>query len=114
MLSTNERPPRVAHVCDDIACKLRGADGLCATLEHKLGSPGTPSVNGQATWHRSPCLGLCERAPAVLFQLAGDAADGTVAPAKVEDIEDRKPEFVSVPPVTRISEGVPKHTQVNI
>ena len=88
MLSTNERPPRVAHVCDDIACKLRGADGLCATLEHKLGSPGTPSVNGQATWHRSPCLGLCERAPAVLFQLAGDAADGTVAPAKVEDIEE--------------------------
>lgn len=33
---------------------------------------------------------------------------------KVEDIEDRKPEFVRVPPVTRISEGVPKHTQVNI
>ena len=88
LLSTSERPPRVAHVCDDIACKLRGADGLCATLEHKLGSPGTPSVNGQATWHRSPCLGLCERAPAVLFQLAGDAADGTVAPAKVEDIEE--------------------------
>ena len=88
LLSTNKRPPRVAHVCDDIACKLRGADELCATLEHKLGSPGTPSVNGQATWHRSPCLGLCERAPAVLFQLAGDAADGTVAPAKVEDIEE--------------------------
>ena len=88
LFSTNERPPRVAHVCDDIACKLRGADGLCATLERKLGPPGTPSVNGQATWHRSPCLGLCERAPAALFQLAGDAADGTVAPAKVEDIEE--------------------------
>ena len=88
LFSTNERPARVAHVCDDIACKLRGADGLCATLERKLGSPGTPSVNGKATWHRSPCLGLCERAPAVLFQLAGDGADGTVAPAKVEDIEE--------------------------
>lgn len=87
LLSTSERPPRVVHVCDDIACKLRGADGLCTTLERKLGSPGTPSVNGQATWYRSPCLGLCERAPAVLFQLAGDAADGTAAPAKVEDIE---------------------------
>ena len=88
LFSTNERPARVAHVCDDIACKLRGADGLCATLERKLGSPGTPSVNGKATRHRSPCLGLCERAPAVLFQLAGDGADGTVAPAKVEDIEE--------------------------
>ena len=31
---------------------------------------------------------------------------------KVEDVEDRKPEFISVPSVTRVSEGVPKHTQV--
>ena len=87
MLSTTAQPPRVAHVCDDIACKLRGADELCATLERTLGPPGTPSANGQATWRRSPCLGLCERAPAVLFQLAGDAADGTVAPAALADIE---------------------------
>ena len=89
MLSTTARPPRVAHVCDDIACKLRGADELCATLERTLGPPGTPSATGQATWLRSPCLGLCERAPAVLFQLAGEngAVDGTVAPAELKDIE---------------------------
>ena len=87
MLSTTPRPPRVAHVCDDIACKLRGADELCATLERTLGPPGTPSANGQATWYRSPCLGLCERAPAALFQLADDEADGTVAPTEVTDIE---------------------------
>ena len=31
---------------------------------------------------------------------------------KVEDVEDRTPEFISVPSVTRVSEGVPKHTQV--
>ena len=88
LLSTTMRPPRVAHVCDDIACKLQGADELCATLECRFGPPGTPSANGQATWHRSPCLGLCERGPAVLFQLAGDAMDGTVAPAEVADIEN--------------------------
>ena len=33
---------------------------------------------------------------------------------KVEDVEDRKPEFIRVPSVTRVSEGVPRHTQVNI
>ena len=32
---------------------------------------------------------------------------------KVEDVEDRTPEFISVPSVTRVSEGVAKHTQVD-
>ena len=32
---------------------------------------------------------------------------------KVEDVEDRKPEFIRVPSVTRVLEGLPKHTQVN-
>jgi NADH-quinone oxidoreductase subunit F len=63
LLSTTERPKRIAHVCDDIACKLKGADALCDELDKTL-EPGT--------WHRSPCLGQCERGPAVLFQLAGD------------------------------------------
>ena len=31
---------------------------------------------------------------------------------KVEDVEDKKPEFIQVPSVTRVSEGVPKHTEV--
>ena len=33
---------------------------------------------------------------------------------KVEDVEDKKPEFIRVPSVTRVLEGVPKHTQVGI
>ena len=37
------RPPVVAHVCDDIACKLSGADALCGDLEagapRPLGGP---------------------------------------------------------------------------
>ncbi len=28
MFSTEKRPPRVAHVCDDIACTIVGADAL--------------------------------------------------------------------------------------
>src|SRR4051812_33367742 len=28
LFSTREQPPAVAHVCDDIACKIRGADLL--------------------------------------------------------------------------------------
>ena len=32
LFSTEPQPPTVLHVCDDIACKTCGADGLCATL----------------------------------------------------------------------------------
>ena len=46
----------------------------------------------------------------------GDGVNTAVASVlvKVEDVEDRKPEFIRVPSVTRVSEGVTKHTQVNI
>ena len=71
LFATTARPPTVAHVCDDIACRLAGADDVAADLERSLGPAGTPSADGQATWLRSPCLGLCERAPAAMFTIAG-------------------------------------------
>jgi len=87
MLSTQPRPCRVAHVCDDIACRIGGANSLIDELTAEFGPAGTP--NGDATWIRSPCLGLCERAPAVMFQLAGDgpdSADESHAPAAVNQV----------------------------
>ena len=32
LLSLSERPPVVVHVCDDVACQVGGAEGLCAEL----------------------------------------------------------------------------------
>ncbi len=52
LLSLEERPADVTHVCTDLACALRGA-----TV-----GPGE---------HASPCLGLCERAPAKYRTVAG-------------------------------------------
>ncbi|HEU4402528.1 MAG TPA: NAD(P)H-dependent oxidoreductase subunit E [Candidatus Polarisedimenticolia bacterium] len=69
LLSLAPRPPVVAHVCDDIACRLSGAEALCAELTRTLGPAGG---EGRATWLRSPCLGQCERAPAVLVTRAGE------------------------------------------
>ena len=71
LLATEPRAPRVAHVCDDLACRLRGAEPLCAELESRLGKPGT-SQDGVTTWLRSPCLGQCERAPAAMVLSAGE------------------------------------------
>ena len=84
LLSTKPRPPIVAHVCDDIACRIRGGEALCDALEHALGPAGSTGNNGGgATWLRSPCLGQCERAPAAMLTAAGEKPRTiTVAPVE--------------------------------
>ncbi|HEX8724543.1 MAG TPA: NAD(P)H-dependent oxidoreductase subunit E [Gemmatimonadaceae bacterium] len=80
LLSTTPRAKRVLHVCDDIACKCRGADALCAALEEKFGPAHAHGPDGHevtiaddaAVWMRSPCLGMCDHAPAALLQAAGE------------------------------------------
>ncbi|MDX6369549.1 MAG: NADH-quinone oxidoreductase subunit, partial [Gaiellaceae bacterium] len=53
LIALEERPADVTHVCIDLSCMLRGASV----------PPGA---------HPSPCLGLCERAPASYRTLAGE------------------------------------------
>jgi len=69
--ATDKRPPLAVHVCDDVACKCAGADDLCAALESSFGPAGATGSHSGAAWYRSPCLGLCDRAPAVLVERAG-------------------------------------------
>ena len=52
LLSLEERPADITHVCTDLSCALKGAHV----------GPGE---------HPSPCLGLCERAPASYRTIAG-------------------------------------------
>jgi len=69
MFSVEERPVNVVHVCDDLACRGAGGLALCEALARDVGSEGA-DVGGW-TWVRSPCLGMCEQAPAVFAQRAG-------------------------------------------
>ncbi|HEX4954115.1 MAG TPA: NAD(P)H-dependent oxidoreductase subunit E [Thermoanaerobaculia bacterium] len=78
LFATEPRPPVVAHVCDDIACRARGAEGLCHRLEQTLGPAGASLAGGRSTWVRSPCLGQCERAPAVMVVRAGEVPSAEV------------------------------------
>jgi NADH-quinone oxidoreductase subunit F len=90
LLSTRERPPIVAHVCDDIGCRLAGAEQVCADLGRSIGPPGATGADGLTTWLRSPCLGLCERAPAALFTVAGERPEQvSVAPVDAVGITSR-------------------------
>ena len=69
MFSVEERPANVVHVCDDLACRGAGGQALCEELAREVTPEGADA--GGWTWVRSPCLGMCEQAPAVFAQRAG-------------------------------------------
>ncbi|MGA4980556.1 NAD(P)H-dependent oxidoreductase subunit E [Streptomyces cellulosae] len=72
MFAVRPRPATMLHVCTDLACAAAGAPRLCEAVETRLGPESGVKVE------RSPCLGLCERAPAALVVRAGeDAARAT-------------------------------------
>ncbi|MEU9636029.1 NAD(P)H-dependent oxidoreductase subunit E [Streptomyces tendae] len=80
MFSVRPRPATVLHVCTDLACTAAGASELCAAVEARLGPESGVKVE------RSPCLGLCERAPATLTIRAGTPARPGVPP--LGELED--------------------------
>ena len=57
LFALRERPARTVHVCVDLACRMVGSDEASVPIGA----------------HPSPCLGLCERAPAALVVEAGEA-----------------------------------------
>ena len=61
---------RIVRVCTDPVCALRGADALLAAL---------PEDDPTLTIEHSPCLGLCEHAPAALISQRGQG-ERSIAP----------------------------------
>ncbi len=59
--SLTQPEPAVTHACDDISCMLAGAKAASGT-------------------HTSPCLGLCDRAPASLVERFGADYEATQLP----------------------------------
>ena len=60
---------RVIRVCTDVACGMKGADGILHHLcEHHGLEPGQTKPDLSLTIEASPCLGLCEHAPAALVE----------------------------------------------
>lgn len=66
----------VVHVCVDAACQVADAAGRIAVLE----------AEGKHV-HRSPCLGQCERAPAVFIQGRGEP---DTVPADATDVFEHR------------------------
>ena len=57
LYATTPQPPTVAHVCDDIACRIAGAERICDDLRRAVGPEGEAARDGSIGWKRSPCLG---------------------------------------------------------
>jgi NADH-quinone oxidoreductase subunit F len=83
LLALEERPPEVLHVCTDLSCRLAGAEVPEGAIE-------------------SPCLGLCERAPAALRTVAGPEPREEQLPAE----EPPLPQTSGLKLLRRIAEGV--------
>ena len=77
MFSVEPRPTTVLHLCDDIACRVAGAEELIDEVVREAGSEQVL---------RSPCLGMCERAPAALLQ-TGDSNDVAFGPVSIERLD---------------------------
>ena len=83
MFSVEKRPATVVHVCDDVVCRVNGATEVAMACRSSIG-PVHEAHDG-LMWIKSPCLGLCERAPAVLVQKAGRGRENeTLAPATAQ------------------------------
>ncbi|HEU5224314.1 MAG TPA: NAD(P)H-dependent oxidoreductase subunit E, partial [Actinomycetota bacterium] len=77
MFSVEPRSTTVLHLCDDIACRVAGAEDL---IDEVVREAGPERVL------RSPCLGMCERAPAALLQ-TGDSNDVAFGPVSIERLD---------------------------
>ncbi|MGZ4128831.1 MAG: NAD(P)H-dependent oxidoreductase subunit E, partial [Actinomycetota bacterium] len=86
MFSTSPRPKTVVHVCDDVVCRVNGATEICAVLERTLGPERSANAADARTWMRSPCLGMCERAPAAFVQSGTDGIEASQGPLSAADV----------------------------
>jgi NADH-quinone oxidoreductase subunit E len=72
----------VILVCDSVSCWLNGSDDIVEHLTSTLGiSVGETTADGAFTVLPAGCLGLCERAPALLVD---DVTHGPLDPSGVD------------------------------
>jgi NADH-quinone oxidoreductase subunit E len=79
------------QVCGTTPCWLRGADGLKAACEKKIGPKGRShvSADGKLAWEEVECLGACANAPMVqISNTQGDFYYEDLTPEALEQMLD--------------------------
>jgi NADH-quinone oxidoreductase subunit E len=74
----------VIHLCDTVSCWIMGYETLLAHLTQRLGiAPGETTPDGRFTLLPVSCLGVCDRAPAMMIDR--ELHDG-LTPEKIDRI----------------------------
>ena len=74
----------VILVCDSVSCWIMGYEGVRRHLLDRLGIDfGQTTADGRFTLLPVPCLGACDRAPAMMVD---DELFGNLDPAKIDEI----------------------------
>ena len=97
------------RLCDDIVDRFSGLDAVLAAFQAELGlKPGQTSLDGRFSLDVTPCIGLCDQAPAAMIN---DVMATRLTPARVRDIaaalkSGLSPEqalaLPAAPPLTRV------------
>ena len=66
-LSSKDKGQTVIRVCDCVPCRMKGADAILARFESALGIQAGQTTAGGVTLETTPCIGLCDQAPAALL-----------------------------------------------
>ncbi len=80
------RPPgrNVIRICKSLPCYLKNCQTIIETIEKELGiRPGETTPDGRFSFELTNCIGLCDRAPAMLIN--NDAHVG-LTPEKISRI----------------------------
>ncbi|CCB87606.1 NADH dehydrogenase [ubiquinone] flavoprotein 2,mitochondrial [Parachlamydia acanthamoebae UV-7] len=91
------------HVCKNLSCMLRGADGVLKKICHRLNvEPHETTADGEFTVIPSECLAACDRAPMVLVD---DKVVGPISEQDVEHILEEAKKSPGHPSPVQILEG---------
>jgi NADH-quinone oxidoreductase subunit E len=107
------------QVCGTTPCWLRGADGLKAVCEKRIGKKGRGNISadGKFSWEEVECLGACSNAPMVqIANKDGDYYYEDLTPQALEAILDdlAAGKSVETAPVTRRHCSEPTKAKVKV
>lgn len=107
------------QVCGTTPCWLRGADGLKAVCEKKIGPKGRGhvSADGALAWEEVECLGACANAPMVqISNTEGDFYYEDLTPEALEQMLDdlSAGKAVEHGPITKRHASEPTQAKVKV
>ncbi len=86
-LSDQPKGKVVVRVCTDVIDRLQGADDVLEAFSSALGTPvGGTTTDGRITLETTPCIGMCDQAPAALIN---DVVVPDLDPSKAKAIAEQ-------------------------